>query len=259
MELFLFVSKKILARLFFPVSVALLLGIAGIILRRRRGMAIFLLSAGMVWLLVFSFPLTGMMLIRSLEFKAGGYADPKTLSDLGVRRVVVLSAGFREGNLTHADRLGASILRLVEGVRLWKEMPGSKLILTGGIIPGLNTEVSIARALADMALDLGVPAEAMILESESWTTEDQARLVAPIVAKDPFALVTSAYHMPRSILTFESSGLRPVAAPCDFIARKILVHYDTLIPNGDGLLLSQIATQEYLVGWWVMLKQRSGW
>lgn len=259
MEEFLFVSKKVLARLFFPVSVALLLGIAGIILRRRRGTALFFLGAATLWLLVFSFPITGLMLIRSLESRAGEYADPKALSRIGVRHIVVLSAGFREGNLTHADRLGCSVLRLLEGVRLWKAIPRSKLVLTGGTIPGLNTEVSIARALADMALDLGVPSGSIILESKSWTTEDQARLVAPIVGKEVFALVTSGYHMPRSVLIFEREGLHPVKAPCDFVARKILAHYDTLIPNADGLLMSQIATQEHLVGWWVGLKQRMGW
>jgi uncharacterized SAM-binding protein YcdF (DUF218 family) len=258
-EEFLFVSKKILARFFFPVSVVLLLGVTGIILRRKRGIALVLLGVAILWLLIFSFPITGLMFIRSLESRAGNYADPKALSALGVRHIVVLSSGFHEGNLTHADHLGCSILRLLEGVRLWKAIPRSKLVLTGGIIPGLNTEVSIARALADMALDLGVPKEAMILESESWTTEDQARLVAPIVGKNAFALVTSGYHMPRSILIFEREGLRPVKAPCDFRARRILVHYDTLIPNADGLRLSQIATQEHLVGWWVQLKQRMNW
>jgi len=257
-EEILFVSTKVLARLFFPVSVVLLLGVAGMILWRRRGAALFFVGAATFWLLVFSFPITGLMLIRSLESRAGDYADTKTLSDLGVRHVVVLSAGFREGNLTHSDRLGCSVLRLLEGVRLWKGIPGSKLVLTGGIIPGLNTEATIASALADMALDLGVPHEALILESESWTTEDQAKLVAPIVGKDAFALVTSGYHMHRSVLIFEREGLRPVKAPCDFLARKILIHYDTLIPNADGLLLSQIATQEHLVGWWVRLKQRMG-
>ncbi|MBI4964595.1 MAG: YdcF family protein [Desulfomonile tiedjei] len=259
MEELLFVFKKVLARLFFPVSVALLLGIAGLFLRRRRGMSLFLLGAATLWLLVFSFPITGLMLIRSLESRAGGYADPKTLSGLGVRHIVVLSSGFREGHLSHADRLGCSVLRLLEGVRLWRATSGSKLILTGGTIPGLNTEVSIAKAMAEMALDLGVPTRAMVLESESWTTEDQARLVAPIVGKGPFALVTSGYHMPRAVLIFEREGLRPVAAPCDFFARKILWHYDTLIPNADGLWMSQVATQEHMVRWWVLLKQRLGW
>jgi len=258
-EEIIFVCKKVLARLFFPVSVVLLLGLAGIIWRRRRGTALFLLSVAVLWLLIFSFPITGLMLVRSLESRAGEYADPKALWGLGVRHIVVLSSGYREGNLSHADHLGCSVLRLLEGVRLWKAMPRSKLVLTGGIIPGLNTEVSIAKTLADMAQDLGVPAGAMVLESQSWTTEDQARLVAPVVGKNAFALVTSGYHMPRSVLIFEREGLRPVKAPCDFFARKILVNYDTLIPNANGLRLSQIATQEYMVGWWVQLKQRMKW
>jgi uncharacterized SAM-binding protein YcdF (DUF218 family) len=250
-----FVLQKICLKLCFPVSVSTLLGAAGLIMWRRRALSRVCLTLAVLSLLISSFPLTGLLLLRSLESKTGPYADPRTLADAGVRYVVVLSSGFRQGNLSAADRLGLSVLRLLEGVRLWKNIPGSKLVLTGGLIPGLSTEQPIALALADMAKELGVPPDAMALETESWTTEDQAGLVSGIVGRQAFVLVTSAYHLPRSMLIFERAGLRPVPGPCDLRARKIFLSYETLIPSADGLFLTHIATQEYAATCYVAMKQ----
>jgi len=251
-----FVVQKVCLKLCLPVFVSILLGVAGIIVWRRRTLSRVCVTLAVVLLLVCSVPVTGLLLVGTLESNAGGYANPKALSRAGVRYIVVLSGGFREGGLGTADRLGMSVLRLHEGVRLWRQVSGSKLLLTGGIIPGLNTEVPLAEALGNMAKELGVPADALCHETESWTTEDQAQLVSAMVGSQPFALVTSAYHVPRSMLIFRRAGLQPIPAPCDFLARKILIHYETLLPSAEGLLLTQLAAQEYLAAWYVKMKQR---
>jgi uncharacterized SAM-binding protein YcdF (DUF218 family) len=255
MEGIVFVAEKIVLRLLFPVSLSLILGGIGLALRRRRRLSFCFLSAGLLWLLVMSFPLTGITLIRSLEATAGPYADPGKLASRGVRYVVLLSGGFREGDLTPADRTGCSILRIHEAVRLWRGISDAKIVFTGGVIPGLNESVSLARAMADVAGPMGVPQSAMILETESWTTEDQARLVARIVGKEPFALVTSAYHMPRSLLLFRLQGLDPLPAPADFTVRAPIIGYETLIPQASGLQMTQIAMKEYLFMWWFRIRR----
>jgi len=256
MEEIIFVAQKIIMRLLFPVFISLGLGIAGIVLWKRRGLALFLVSAGVLWLAVTSFPITGLLLIRSLESKAGPYADPAKLSALGVRYVVVLSGGFRRGDLTPTDRVADSLQRLCEGIRLQRGIPGCTLVLTGGAIPGLSDEMSIARALADVAEQMGVPKESMILETHSWTTAGQAKLVAPVVGNAPFALVTSAFHMPRSLMLFRFKGMDPAPAPADFITREIALNYDTLIPQAQGISFSQTAVKEYIATWAQMALHR---
>ena len=256
MEGIVFVAQKIILRLIFPVALALILGGAGLLLWRKRGLSFCFLLAGLVWLFAMSFPLTGITLIRSLEAAAGPYADPGKLASLGVRYVVLLSGGFREGELTPADKTGCSVLRVHEAVRLWRGIPGAKIVFTGGVIPGLNESISLARAMADVAETMGVPKSAMILETESWTTEDQARLVAPIVGTKPFALVTSAFHMPRSLLLFRLRGLHPVPAPADFAVQHPIFSYETLIPQASGLWMTQVAIKEYLFIWWFRIRHR---
>jgi uncharacterized SAM-binding protein YcdF (DUF218 family) len=249
MKEFIFVAQKVALILILPASSALLLWIAGLLLWKRRRVACFLFAAGLVWLFVACLPVAGLLLMQKLEDEAGPYADPAALSAKGARHIVVLSGGFREGDLTPADRIGCSILRVMEAVRLWRAMPSAKIVLTGGVIPGLNREVSLAAALADVTVGLGVPREKLILESDSWTTEDQAEMARSIVGTEPFALVTSAYHMPRSLMLFRRAGLAPLPAPADFTARRIPLDYSTLLPQADGLWLMQTVVKEYAVRW----------
>lgn len=256
MDQLVFVLKKVALLFLFPVPVTLFLALAALIFWRRRGTAFLLVLAAFVWLGVAAFPLTGFRLIASLEDEAGPYADPAGLAAKGVRYVVVLSGGFREGDLTAADRVGCSVIRLLEGIRLWKSLPQSKLVLTGGTIPGLSEDMSIAKGLADVCIQLGVPREALILEDSSWTTEDQARLVTSIVGKEPFALVTSAYHMPRSLMLFRYQGASPLPAPADFLAKKIKINYATLIPQAQGLEMTQTAEKERLAMVWHAFKYK---
>jgi uncharacterized SAM-binding protein YcdF (DUF218 family) len=251
-----FVIQKIFLSFIFPVSIALFLGLGAILLWRRPRAAFWLVLACFAWLLVTSLPLTGKLLIRTLENTAGPYADPNALTAARVRYVVVLSGEFRQGDLTPGDRVGCSMVRLVEGIRLWRATPDTKLVVTGGRIPGLSEDMSIAEALADVAHAQGVPREAIILEADSWTTEDQARLVAAIIGKEPFALVTSAYHMPRSLMLFRFAGLDPIPAPADYLSRKITLDYSALVPQAGGLALTEIAVREYAAKWLLAAKIR---
>jgi uncharacterized SAM-binding protein YcdF (DUF218 family) len=256
MDSILFALQKVVLMALFPVPVALILGVSGLILCQRRGLAIALVASGLTCLTAASLPVTGLALIHTLEARAGSYADPAALSAKGVRFVVVLSGGFNEGDLRPIDRIGSSAIRLVEGIRLWRGIPGCKLVVTGGRIPGLSEDMSIARALAEVSMELAVPKEALILEDRSWTTEDQAEFIKPIVGKEPFALVTSAYHMPRSVMLCRLKGLDPLPAPVDFTTKVFRFNYNTLIPRSEGLWMTEITEKEYLAMWGQMLKYR---
>ena len=52
------------------------------------------------------------------------------------------------------------------------------------------------------------------------TTFEEAYYMKKRVGNKPFILVTSAYHMPRTIKLFQKAGLNPIAAPTDFNKNK---------------------------------------
>ncbi len=178
MDWALFVSKKIVSAFFYPVGTALLCWLTGLIFwlfRPRSRVGFGLVTLGGLWLLIMSLPATGFFMLRSLEIHAGSYADPQVLARKNTRFVVVLGGDLRPGELTAPDRLACtSLTRVMEGIRLWRGIPGSKLILSGGRYS--RDVMSSAEGMAILARDLGVPAEAMVLESQSRDTRRRSAI-----------------------------------------------------------------------------------
>ena len=251
-----FIAKKVVSIFFYPLGFSLLLLFAGIALWRlkpERRAGFYLVAAGTILLLIMSFPVTGFLLMRPLEVEAGPYADPAELNQKGVRYIVVLGAERVTRDRTPADRFGGTLFRLMEGIRLWKQIPGSKLIVSGGAVPGATSD---ADAMAVLPVELGVPREAMVLETRAWDTEQEARIFAELVGDEPFALVTTARHIPRAMEHFHRLGLRPQAAPCDYQTRRWPSRRRWFLPNAGALCASQAAIHEYVGRLWLRLKQK---
>ena len=248
MSWLLFVAKKLVSAFIYPLGASLLLWMIGIICWRRRPRSYagpVLVTVGAVWLFLMSMPLTGFFLLHSLEAQAGPYADPIELSRSGVKYIVVLGGDLRAGTLTSADRIAyTSLVRLMEAIRLWKKIPDSRLVLSGGRVS--EKTMTTAEGMALLAQELGVPRDAIIPEAESWDTEEEARLLTPILGADRFALVTAARHMPRSVMLFRAKGLNPIPAPADFEATEFVFAFNSLLPKVHGLEMSQDAIHEYL-------------
>jgi uncharacterized SAM-binding protein YcdF (DUF218 family) len=257
MEGLLFLVKKTVSLMLYPLGTSLLLWALAVVawLRRPGSRSGFLLLlAGGLWLLVMSLPVTGFYLLHSLEVQAGSYADPNDLSRKGVKYIVVLGGDCRPGELTAADRVAnSSLVRLMEGIRLWRSLPDGRLVLSGGrYSPQIMTT---ADGMALLAQEMGVPQNALLLERESLDTEDEARLLKPVLGTTPFALVTTACHMPRSLMGFRRKGLNPIPAPADFEAKKFSFEIFGVLPRQGGLEKSHKAIHEYLGICVVMMKQ----
>jgi len=104
-------------------------------------------------------------------------------------------------------------IRFVVGFRIHKLLPESRLVFSGGAV---FDPVSEAEVMARAAEIMGVEGDRIILEEISRDTGDQARLVQKIVGDERFILVTSASHMPRSMVLFRKSGMEPIPAPTDY-------------------------------------------
>ncbi len=171
-----------------------------------------------------------------------------------VKWIVVLGGGSNsdpELPVTH-QLAGASMARLVEGMRLRRLLPRSKLVLSGG---GAFDPVPNAKVMADAALAIGVDSQDFVLESDSKDTKDQARLIGEIVRKDRFILITSASHMPRSVALFEKLGMTPIPAPADYPGRKRQgISPGMFFPSAGGLAKAERVFYEYLGLAWARLR-----
>jgi len=174
-----------------------------------------------------------------------------------LRYVLVLGAGHvSDPRLPATSQLGgASLHRLVEGIRLHRQLPGSRLILTGG--PGLD-KVPNAEVVAAVARDLGVAQANVIVVGQPRDTFEEAASVRDIVGTAPFVLVTSAAHMPRAMRVFGDAGLHPVPAPTDYgCPAGPGRDPDALFPTSGGLACTErafyeamAALQEAVRRWW---------
>lgn len=156
--------------------------------------------------------------------------------------IVVLAGGYSsDPSVDLLSRLDEGTLaRLTEGILLYKEVPGCKLLLSGG-------PPNQAESMAKAALALGVKEQDIVLETESKNTEQEAIFIAPTVGKTPFVLVTSASHMPRAMGLFRKLGMNPIAAPTDYLAKgRLRLEPDNVFPGYYGLYESERAVYEYL-------------
>jgi len=250
-----FLFKKIVAPLFFPVTLALVILICGLILlilTRRQKTGKILIFIGVIFFGMLSYGAVSDVLLRPLE-----YQYPSLLSLQNIRNVkwiVVLGGGHvSDPKLPITSQLSeVSLVRLVEGIRLYRELTKSKLILSGG---NAFRRIPEARVMADVAIAIGVRQGDLILEELSKDTEDEACLIQEIVGQERFILVTSASHMPRSMALFKRLGMRPIPAPTDFSLKETQGLSPTrFYPRAENLYKVERAFHEYLGLAWAKLR-----
>ncbi len=220
---------------------------------RKQYVGKVLITLGFILLVISSYESVSGRIIRTLESQyppidlsqvmaPGGTAHTQE----SVKWIVVLASGIAgDATLPYQLRVSHhSRVRLMEGIRLHRLLPGSKIILTGGT--GFEGSPE-ATTMSRVAEELGVSRADMVLEVESRDTKDHPLYVRDIVHDEPFILVTSAFHMPRAVRLFKKQGLFPIPAstgqwvpPMQFWS---LVNF---FPSSSGVRLAELAYHEYM-------------
>ena len=199
---------------------------------------------GFVLLILFSYPFFPEMALEPLEQRYAPLIEISEFSD--VKWVVVLGGGYSsDPGLPVTSQLSdSSLSRLVEGIRIHRLLPESRLVLSGG---AAFDRVSGAEVMARAAAVMDVRGDSIILEKCSRDTADQARLVHEIVGTERCILVTSASHMPRSMFLFQKSGMNPIPAPTDYrVKKRQKISPGIFFPSAGNLRKMEIAFHEYL-------------
>ncbi|MEE3716352.1 YdcF family protein [Tumidithrix elongata RA019] len=148
--------------------------------------------------------------------------------------------------------------RIIHGSRLWKQGKAPWLIVSGGRAEwygeGGNPE---SQDMSEIAQLLGVPASAILQDSTSLNTRENAVNVQQILQSrkiNRILLVTSALHMPRSLAIFKRLGIEAIAAPTDFWVvnntnEKGWTAILDFLPNAEALRKTNNALRE-IVGLW---------
>ena len=257
-----FLLKKVVSGSLMPLPLCLEMICVGIVLlwfTRKQKAGKILVSIGTILLTLLGNAVVSSTLLRPLENRYPSVdTAPKGRPEVPtVKYIVVLGGAFTtDPDIPVASQLGESTLaRLVEGVRLYQELPGRKLILSGGPLLGKTTE---SEAMSKAAQELGVAPQDIQLESNSLDTEDEARFVRPLVGNQQFFLVTSAAHMPRSMALFLKQGMNPIPAPTDHMAWGAYpLRPDSFYPTPLGLEIATRWVHENLGMIWEVLRNKA--
>ena len=258
-----FILKKIISHIFFPVPLCLEILIAGVLLllftRKQRAGKI-AVSVGVALFAVMSYTAVPAVLLRPLEYQyppfcvEGRKDSPSREKTPAVKWIVVLGGGHvSDQKIPATSRISnASLVRLIEAIRLHKLIPGSRLILMGGKV---FDDLPEAEGMATVARAIGMKRKDVIIEPDSKDTAEQAALVKQYVGNDGFILVTSASHMPRSMAMFKKMGMSPVPAPAGYMIKESRrVNPNNFFPGADGLNTAERAFYEYLGILWAKLR-----
>ncbi len=246
-----FIAKKIIANLLYPVPLCLELLVFGLLLlllSRFERTAKALIACGVLMLGALSISPVAQMVARPLESRYLPIQSVKAVKDF--RYVAVLGSGtVSDPRLPANSRISTEALaRLLEGVRLYKGISRGRLILSGGAVFDPASSAEGYRQVAEM---LGIPRRNMILVDTPRDTAEEAAAIARIVGKEPFLLVTSAAHMPRAVALFKKRGANPVPSPADYrTAKGPKIAPKDFFPSAESLVTARNAWHEWLGTVW---------
>src|ERR1051325_4880049 len=206
-----FLLKQILKPLILPpVPWFILLIIAGIFWRRRWGRVLFWVTLSVIF--IFHSPYVGRELYYGLESRYAPLIDPARAEPYDA--IVVLMAGTipADGLVPFPTVTGPLFHRLDEAWRLYRLHP-KPIVVSGGHVNPLTPAHNENQIACDYLILWGVPKDAVISESNSRDTFESAIEVEKIVRQKGwkrYLLVTSAVHMPRSMLVFSALAQEPI-------------------------------------------------
>ena len=244
-----FLLSKTLGTMLLPVNFLISAGVLGAILLLTRYAVLGrrLLATSVVLLALCGFSPVGKLLILPLEQRFPPW-DPSRGAPDGI---VVLGGGI-EPDLSAAH--GRPILdhsgdRLVAAAELARQYPNARIVYSGG---NANLVGDDSAKEADYALSmlesLGVAKARLTAERLSRNTVENAEFVKTVAHPkegERWLLVTSAFHMPRSIGLFRRAGFKVEAYPVDWRASpSTALSFSSVAIN--GLERTEVAMREWI-------------
>ncbi|WP_180898070.1 YdcF family protein [Martelella soudanensis] len=215
-----FVVSKLFWMICQPLALAfltMLVALVCLVFSRSDAAAAFAALA-VVTLGIACFTNIGTMLMAGLEnrFARPALETPPALA-------IVLGGGI---STDISARRGTYVFsraadRYIEALRLARLYPQMKILVTGGdnaLSGNINGEAAPA---ARFFADHGIAGERLIYEPRARNTAENASLTAALLEKHDLGdarclLITSAYHMPRSVEQFRRQRMEVTPWPADY-------------------------------------------
>ncbi|GAC1468211.1 MAG: YdcF family protein [Chamaesiphon sp.] len=203
-------------------------------------------------------------LVRSLEWQN----IPQ--SELPVSEAIVVLGGCTKPAIAPRPGVGINDAgdRILYSAQLYRQGKAPLVIASGGRIDWQGSKPPESEDMEVILSSIGVPQYAIIQEPFSLNTYQNAVNVRKILDAKHIhrvLLVTSALHMPRSLLIFRRQGIEAIPAPTDFIVteqdiyeanssiQSIVLNF---LPDTEQLQKTTKALKEYIG---IVIYRLRGW
>jgi uncharacterized SAM-binding protein YcdF (DUF218 family) len=214
-----FVLSKTLGVMLLPTNFLIGLGLIGAILLATRfaraGRR--LVVTALVLLAIAGFSPLGNLLLYPLEQRFPPWVPGQSAPD----GIIVLGGSIDPDlSIAHDTTVVRSAPdRIIAAAGLAHRYPNARIVFTGGSSNLISNDAREADFAAALFESLGVSASRLTMERSSRNTQENAEFTMALAAPKAgqrWLLVTSAFHMPRSVGLFRKAGFAVEPYPVDW-------------------------------------------
>ena len=243
-----FVLSKTLGYLLLPTNFLIAIGFVGAILMMTRFASLGrkLVIAAVLLLVICGLSPLGKALLYPLEQRFPSWDAARGAPD----GIIVLGASI-EADLSVAH--GTPVVRgspdrIIAAAALARRYPNARVVFSGGSANLVSNDAREADFAGAIFESLGVDKSRLIMERESRNTQENAEFSKALVKPkegERWVLVTSAFHMPRSVGLFRRAGFDVVPWPTDYMGNGTESASIKLDEPAENLTVTTLALREW--------------
>ena len=241
-----FILSKLLNFLFVPIIWIVAFFIYGLLTKNSARRKLFLWT-DLVLLIFLTNPFLANLADKKWETPYKKLSELNRIYDYGI-----VLGGIAEWDASFSRLIfrGAAD-RLAQTINLYKTGKIKKILLTGGSGSQTKPEYKEMIYIKNYLLEIGIPEDDILLESNSRNTHENAKFVAEMMQgkEGSYLLITSAFHMRRAENCFRKEGMRVFSWPVDrisFPADEEMNIGNLIVPSAECLLSWTILIKEII-------------
>jgi uncharacterized SAM-binding protein YcdF (DUF218 family) len=250
-----FTLSKTIGIMLIPTNFLIGLGLLGAVLMCTRFASLGrkLAIASILLLAICAFSPLGNWLLYPLESRFPPW-DPAR----GAPDGIIVLGGSIDAELSAAHGrtvVGNAADRIIAAAALARQYPNARIVFTGGSSNLISADAREADYAGALFESLGIAKTRLTMERRSRNTQENAEFSKALVSPksgERWLLVTSAFHMPRSVGLFRKAGFPVEAYPVDWRVggRGDLVTFSAFADG--GLSRTDVGMREWigLVAYW---------
>jgi uncharacterized SAM-binding protein YcdF (DUF218 family) len=251
-----FVLSKTIGIMLLPTNFLIGLGLVGVLLLATRlaRLGRKLMAASIVGLAIFALSPLGNWVLYPLEQRFPPW-DPTR----GAPDGMVVLGGSIDPDVSVAH--GVAVVRgapdrVIAAASLARRYPKARIIFTGGSANLISNDAKEADYAIEVFENLGVSRDRVEIDRRARNTQENAEFSLKLAAPksgERWLLITSAYHMPRSVGLFRKAGFAVEPYPVDWRvgARADLVSFRAFANDGLGSVDTSVREWVGLLAYWI--------